>query len=506
MDRSGFANLRAVFIRYSGVKVSSLKRAYADVALAASGSRSDYACERIPIAEGGQAIVFKAQHKLTGATVALKKVRSPLAKRIARMKREIEVGRLLNGHPHAMPVLDASPDATWLVMPFAESTAEQLRDTLQGTDSLVSLLEALCSVLGVAHCEGWVHRDIKPSNILLLDDVWVLADWGIVRRPRGLTTDPQRTRIGTLLGSEGFAAPELSDDAHSAGPQADIYSMGQLIGWVTTGRNPRANIPLLPESRSWRRVVRAATHEDPIQRPQTVIELLELIRKETGTLSAFRAVRAESFPGRDKNSPALDVSLPAAVVNQLVTKMYRQADEAGWDSMVDSDKSRQYDRWLRDPEIGGVLAKFKPADAARAWLKDVAMRQYSRSLEGFGPFSQLVVSRFKGCSEIVEAACGPGWTLVPGSLSEKPMRCKATNGNEVRLILWGSIANLRQLIWSAISEESGNIEPSLEPVVVLTSKRDDLIDPATIAQHRKVADRAGVRVVHLRRDLTIEGR
>ncbi|MEV6535177.1 restriction endonuclease, SacI family [Streptomyces sp. NPDC051639] len=245
-----------------------------------AGVRKNYACDPIPI-DGGQAQVFRARDKTTGSVVALKKLRTPLERRVARMGREIEVGLFLSGHPHAMPILDHAPDHSWFVMPYAQGTALEYCDDLRNDDALILLMQAVCSVLEVAHEKGYVHRDIKPANILLLDGRWVVADWGIVRRPRGMTTDPQRTKIGVALGSAGFAAPELEDDAHSAGPEADIYSLGQFIGWAITGKRPRANIPLIPDSGAWRAVVEIATRDDPAMRPKSVKEFLEIVARET---------------------------------------------------------------------------------------------------------------------------------------------------------------------------------------------------------------------------------
>ncbi|MEV6880630.1 restriction endonuclease, SacI family [Streptomyces sp. NPDC051135] len=171
-----------------------------------AGVRKNYACDPIPI-DGGQAQVFRARDKSTGSVVALKKLRTPLERRVARMGREIEVGLFLNGHPHAMPILDHAPDHSWFVMPYAQGTALDYHDDLRNDDALILLLQSVCSALEVAHREGYVHRDIKPANILLLDGRWVVADWGIVRRPRGMTTDPQRTRVGVALGSAGLPPP-----------------------------------------------------------------------------------------------------------------------------------------------------------------------------------------------------------------------------------------------------------------------------------------------------------
>ncbi|WLQ69202.1 MULTISPECIES: serine/threonine-protein kinase [Streptomyces] len=246
------------------------------------GERKDYACERLPLADGGQANVFKAVHKPSGKVVILKKLKDkyPPARQVARMKREIECGRSLIGNPHAMPILDFDPKYTWFVMPYAEATAESCQEEFSDDAALRELLESLCSVLAVAHHEGWIHRDIKPANVLRLKGRWVLADWGIVRRPLGQTTDPQRTRVGVFLGSEGFAAPEHYNDAHHAGPTADIYSLGQLIGWAVTGEMPLVNVPLLPKSGPWRAIVREATQRDPERRPATVSAFLDFVAQE----------------------------------------------------------------------------------------------------------------------------------------------------------------------------------------------------------------------------------
>jgi serine/threonine protein kinase len=194
-----------------------------------------------------------------------------------------------------MPVLDADPESTWFVMPFAQFTAEQRRDQLTDLPGLRKLVSALCSVLSAAHKEGWVHRDIKPANVLLHDGRWVLADWGIARRPRGQTTDPQRTRVGVRFGSDGFAAPELSDDAHRATATADVYSLGQLIGWAVTGEMPAVNVPLIPKSGPRRAVVREATHRDPTRRPATVEAFHQLVEQETVAPAQPPLVKAQAL-------------------------------------------------------------------------------------------------------------------------------------------------------------------------------------------------------------------
>lgn len=247
----------------------------------AQGERTNYRLDRAPLAEpGGQGEVFRAIHKPSGVPVAMKRALSRTEDALARMRREIDVARALEGHRRVMPVLDASPEGEWFVMPLAKATAADRHAQLQADEPLRRLITALCGGLAAAHEVGWVHRDIKPENILLLDKRWVVADWGLGRRPRGETTVDGRTRTGVFIGSERFSAPELAGDAHEATYAADVYSVGQIIGWAVTGQLPLPFRPLIPGSGPWRGVVRAATQPDPSRRPLSIAALLELIESE----------------------------------------------------------------------------------------------------------------------------------------------------------------------------------------------------------------------------------
>jgi serine/threonine protein kinase len=99
--------------------------------------------------DGGQADVFEARHKATGTVVVLMKLRNkyPAARQVARMKREIELGRSLNDHPHSMPVLDSDPGHTWFVMPYAQTTAQRCHEELSAEPALRALLEPVRSIM-----------------------------------------------------------------------------------------------------------------------------------------------------------------------------------------------------------------------------------------------------------------------------------------------------------------------------------------------------------------------
>ncbi|MER5571848.1 protein kinase [Streptomyces goshikiensis] len=264
---------------------------YGQVSGSARGEKKDYRMARLPMAKGGQAAVFRAMHKASRIDVAFKRRLGQGQRERRRMRREIELAQRLGGHPHVMPVLDFSPDHSWFVMPMAQATAEERRSELLEPGRLRVLVDAVAAALAAAHEHGWLHRDIKPSNVLYLEDRWVLADWGIVRRPRGQTSD-----LGVLthgaIGTEGFAAPELSAGAHEATFASDIYSLGQLIGWILTGTWPQPNVPLLPPPGPWYGVVRRAAHLDPSARPQDIASFLDLVEKDTAPAAGLPIIRA----------------------------------------------------------------------------------------------------------------------------------------------------------------------------------------------------------------------
>ncbi len=265
-----------------------------EVADAARGERKDYSMEPKPLsASGGQGTVYRAIHKATGIPVALKRRKSHTEDAVARMRREIEIGQALVGSPGVMPVIDAASDSSWFCMPLGSTTLQDSLSQIQGADQAIrELVAEISEGLEPAHQAGWIHRDIKPANIIELDGRWVVADWGIVRRPLGQTTNPDRTRSGVFLGSERYAAPELYDDAHHVTVAADIFSIGCIIAWLVTGEQPKPQTPHLPAVAPWRAIVRSCVAQNPLSRPQSLEALAMLIERSLKVGDSPPEVRA----------------------------------------------------------------------------------------------------------------------------------------------------------------------------------------------------------------------
>ncbi|MFJ4321172.1 serine/threonine protein kinase [Streptomyces lavendulae] len=362
---------------------------YAAVRSQASGDPKAYHRSTYALPGSTQADVFKATHRKTGVTVAMKQlhVKSPVGMRAARMKREIEAGTALVGHPHAMPILDHAINHIWFVMPWADSTAEDHWEALRDPDQLRPLVDALTSVLAKAHELGWIHRDIKPPNILWLNGQWVLADWGTVRRPAGQTTKVGRTATG--IGTAGFSAPELfTNPDQRPQPSGDIYSVGRVIAWALTGTVPMPNKELLPAPGPWRNIVRAATQEDPSRRPQSIKELTALMEREHAEIPLDPLDRATTLlaqaNGGDIDSADAFLTLLTdhtddydLYVDTLTNFTTRQAVSAFARDVI---QTRSVMRALTAHVDGGDKRRVQFGEASRVaiWLQGIAARAASQ--------------------------------------------------------------------------------------------------------------------------------
>jgi serine/threonine protein kinase len=161
---------------------------------------------------------------------------------VGRFKREVRMLDELD-HPHIINVVgrNLSADPPWFVMPFAESDAEKALKSGAGEDlgwvneTFFAVLEAM----EYAHnfSAGVLHRDLKPQNILIVNGVPKVSDFGLGRRVDPNTVDMTQTNIG--FGTWAYVAPEQADDASSAGPAADVYSLGKTLCHMLTGVRPR---------------------------------------------------------------------------------------------------------------------------------------------------------------------------------------------------------------------------------------------------------------------------
>ena len=233
------------------------------------------------IGRGGYAEVFRAASRDDPADIVAFKRPHDFDEARERLAREIRVQRTLE-HPNIMPIVDADEVGSWFVMPLAEGNLEDVWASGRlGTDPepvVDAVLRSIGAGLEYAHLHGAIHRDVSPRNILAFGDGdgelrWVLADWGMVKRPPGETTN-RLTMPGIGAGTRGFAAPETWIDGHVADERADVYSLGRVAAWLLTGTKPIPNVPLRPDGPMRGFIVECTQHQ-PERRIQSMTALLE---------------------------------------------------------------------------------------------------------------------------------------------------------------------------------------------------------------------------------------
>ncbi|MCL1472725.1 bifunctional serine/threonine-protein kinase/formylglycine-generating enzyme family protein [Argonema antarcticum] len=92
------------------------------------------------------------------------------------------------------------------------------------------LLAELLPVLDFIHQQNVIHRDIKPDNIIISNDgSLVLIDFGVSKQLSATVL----TKMGTITGTPGYAAPEQMHGHVS--PASDLYSLAVTCIRLLTG-------------------------------------------------------------------------------------------------------------------------------------------------------------------------------------------------------------------------------------------------------------------------------
>ncbi len=282
------------------------------------------------IGRGGMAEVHIGHDTRLGRTVAIKVLRSDLARDPsfqARFRREAQAAAALN-HPAIVAVYDTGEDVfldpngvqqhvPFIVMEYVEG--HTVRDILRDghavpIEEAIEIVVGVLSALEYSHHAGIVHRDIKPANVMLTPTGAVkVMDFGIARAiaDSGATM----TQTQAVIGTAQYLSPEQAR-GETVDARSDLYSTGCLLFELLTGRAPFVGDS--PVSVAYQHVREAAPV--PSTLASDVPEVLDRI-----TLKALAKDRESRYP----NAADFRADLEAAVRGGIVSAPPASAYAAG---------------------------------------------------------------------------------------------------------------------------------------------------------------------------------
>lgn len=243
------------------------------------------------VGRGGTAVVYRAEDRILGRTVAVKLLRQgadEAATDPERAHREVGVLAGLN-HPSLVTLYDARLDPghpRYLAMEYVDgpTLATRLDSGVLSSEEGAALAHDVARALQVVHNAGIVHRDVKPSNVLLAPPLqagrrWTakLTDFGIAHD----IEDVRSTSPGIVIGTAAYMAPEQVRGEELT-PAVDIYSLGLVLiealagepafpvcNGVQTALSRLTNEPAIPDSvgREWSELLTRMTRAQPSERP-----------------------------------------------------------------------------------------------------------------------------------------------------------------------------------------------------------------------------------------------
>ena len=239
------------------------------------------------ISRGGMGEVYQARHEALDKVVAIKVLRSgreknPLAKQRFLQERKL-VGQLQ--HPNLVQAFDANSDGDNLYIAFEYvegDTLEHLKFVMR-EDDVISTAHGILDGLDYIHRRGMIHCDLKPSNIMLTHGHEIkILDLGLAAIAKN--EDSSLSRAGT----PGYMAPEQAQSEMPIDFRADYYGFGSVIHHLLTGKPPKSTgviVDLCPDR--WQGLLKSLIAESPNDRPQSIAEIRESLKKVKVRTGAF---------------------------------------------------------------------------------------------------------------------------------------------------------------------------------------------------------------------------
>jgi serine/threonine protein kinase len=296
------------------------------------------------IGRGGMGVVYRAEERRLKRRVALKILPPGLADDTdyrARFERESQMAAAIDD-PNILPIYEAGEieGVLFIAMRYVEGTdlEARLREGPLEPRAAIAVLGQVASALDAAHIRGLVHRDVKPGNILIArgederGDHAYLTDFGLTKLR---TQDTSLTRVGTIMGTLDYMAPEQLEGREVDGA-TDQYALAAIAHRALTGQRPyerdseaalitailrdppRSAVEARPElPAAVDTVLARGMAKEPSSRYASCAAFVSELRSALGVTSSVTAP-AGTRPFRDRRMVAGAVGVVAVVLVALV--------------------------------------------------------------------------------------------------------------------------------------------------------------------------------------------
>jgi eukaryotic-like serine/threonine-protein kinase len=203
-----------------------------------------------PKGQGYFCLVKQYTDEVTGKNYALKelkKVHYPNEEYRYRLTREINLLDELQGCNNIIRLInhgnDKAKEKLWYLMPYAKYN---LYEYIKKNNSVLTQVQRfdiatqVINAIKYAHDRNILHRDISPNNALVFfkerEPIIKVCDFGLGKGTESLSyyTASSASGYGQIL----YVSPEQRVKLKDSTIKSDIYSLGKLIYFIFTGKDP----------------------------------------------------------------------------------------------------------------------------------------------------------------------------------------------------------------------------------------------------------------------------
>lgn len=201
------------------------------------------------IGKGAYGVVFKATHKFTNRTVAIKKIFNAFLNETdtKRTYREIFFLQELRSHPNIITLLTIHRSASFkdVYLIFEYMDIDLHRYIKQGKkleiEHIRFITYQILKGLKYIHSGCVIHRDLKPANILLnVRCEAKIADFGLARCVKSKERGYTDVNLTEYVATRWYRAPEILLGNKKYTRAIDLWSVGCIVAEMVRG------VPLFP--------------------------------------------------------------------------------------------------------------------------------------------------------------------------------------------------------------------------------------------------------------------